>query len=156
MVVKVVTKKKLIDVGFPEPLAHAMANDMKWYELMTQDFQGILNQLTINNPYSQYDKFTDGRERSIVVGGWLADWFVYTLPELYQNIQNARESEIIRVSKIKGTQGVITADIISDYLRELQDWGVIPPNSPFAYLTGNMRGFINWNVNPFNQKNSDI
>jgi len=150
MVVKVVTKKKLIDVGFPEPLAHAMANDMKWYELMTQDFQGILNQLTINNPYSQYDEFTDGRERSIVVGGrWSG--FVYTLPELYQIIQNARESEITRVRQELARYRKLKAA-----LRELQDWGAIPPNSPFAYLTGNMRGFINWNVNPFNQKNSDI
>lgn len=150
MVYKVATKRKLIDVGIPEPLAYAMANDIQWYELVRRDFQGILAQLIIDNPYCEHDKFYDWRGKGIVVGRLdKTQRHTYTLPELYQFIQDAREREIARVT------GLISYTA-SNYLIELQDWGAIPPNSPFAYITSKRGGFINWNVNPFNQKNSDI
>ena len=45
MVVKSATKKKLMDIGFPQAWAHKMANDAKWNTILDMDREEITNKV---------------------------------------------------------------------------------------------------------------
>ena len=97
MVVKSATKKKLMDLGCPELMAHMWANDMRWNNINLMNFDDIMS--VFSPPVEVWDK-----------GGlyWSMQWQALDkfLPTgaargkfIYDIVRTIRENELERVGR---------------------------------------------------------
>ena len=189
MVVKSATKKKLMDLGCPEYMAHRWADDRIWYEdIVPMNFDDIMG----ISPY--YLSFEQGWRHGLAA----MDKIEYS-KYIYDIVETMRENELDRATKhlerdentliqvvdypedrdepfvadyppswcvnCEALEPLIdgfcqTCELFVDqvewdkiYIQTIENFGMIPLDSPYSYLREDIQNFMNWfNVNPFEVK----
>jgi len=152
MVVKAATKKKLMDLGCPEYMAHRWANGRIWYEdIVPMNFDDIMG----ISPY--YHRIAARRQ-----GLAAMDKIEYS-KYIYDIVKTIRENELVRIAQIekkyKDDEGrgdkyeKMARRSRVEYRKMIENFGRIPAGSPYYYLIEDSLNFINWiNENPFEVK----
>ena len=136
MVVKAATKKKLMDLGCPEPLAHRWANDNRWSDIVLMNFDDIMS---IFSKQTQY----------IYPKGVVRE------KDIYDIVREIRENELNRLhnnppASIKSIKFFLRRE---EYIKKVEAFGMIPAGSRYSYLREDSQNFMNWiNENPFEVK----
>jgi len=139
MVVKAATKKKLMDLGCPEIMAHKWADDRKWGIIVLMNFDDIMS-IFSKRPQYIYPKGVV-REKDI-----------------YDIVREIRENELNRLHNnppawTKKEFYGFRDDLREEYIKKVEAFGMIPVGSRYSYLRVDSQNFMNWiNENPFEVK----
>jgi hypothetical protein len=171
MVVKSATKKKLMDLGCPEPLAHKWADDRKWHHIREMNFDDIMSIFPYTSAESIYEIVMTIRENELKRVGQMEEMDLNALaailnyPEDYRNEPFIADYPPSWCDNCNAYEPLIdgycqTCEPSIAHLRETMDYrqkigafGMIPNGSPYSYLLVNSQNFMNWlSENPFRIK----
>ncbi len=178
MVVKSATKKKLMGLGCPEPLAHRWANDNKWNDIVLMNFDDIRSALggvalPSKKEYGEfiYDLVRTIRENELERVGRRVLFLEEALANILDYPEGYRDEPFIadypphRCDNCHAYEPLIDGfcntceptveQIIDmrDYMQKIEAFGMIPDGSPYSYLREDSQNFMNWiNENPFEVK----
>ena len=161
MVVKAATKKKLMDLGCPQYMAHRWADDRIWYEdIIPMNFDDIMGIFPYNwLGFSESSSLPSYHWRNRLAAMDKIEYSKY----IYDIVETMRENELVMVAQIekKYRDGEGRGDVYekqvrrsrAKYRKMIENFGIIPNGSPYSYLREDSPNFINWiNVNPFEVK----
>ena len=142
MVVKATTKKKLLDLGCPQYLAHRWADDRNWYtDIVPMNFDDIMD------------------EGGLFKRKFNANLTTVEIGIIYDIVKAIRENELDRMSGIDPLRIVVGTGVpggqktAAEYIKMIENFGRIPAGSPYYYLIEDSLNFINWpNENPLEGK----
>lgn len=145
MVVKSATKKRLMDLGFPEFMAHTLADDRKWDEVKYLTFEEVWN---ITWPVffvmGQFDGYEGDIQNQVKGKKMLYDMLIKIKQKIINNLWIYESWVLDRDEKIKILQP-------PDGLRNrAESWWRVTLKENRQILSMGHNPFINWTKNyPF-------
>ncbi len=144
MVVKAATKKKLMDLGCPEIMAHKWADGRKWNIIVLMNFDDIMS-IFSDSPYLPWAKYS-----KLLPKGVVREKYIYDI------VRKMRENEldkVIGMDPLRLPFPRSRTGTMAEYIKMIENFGRIPAGSPYSYLREDSQNFMNWiNENPFEVK----